>query len=203
MILQLFSIPVFFLIKYGYLALFIWSVLEGEIGLMLTGWLASRGEVFTFEGAFAVAVAGAFLGDNAVFLFGRLFERRAMEWLERSSWKKERVLAWFQRWGSALIVFERFIYGTHIPALLTIGMSGYSYWKFLLYDILGIILWAAAFLSIGYHFGQKAVELILFAQKNLVLVLFLLGIFFLLFLARQEEKEEKNNEGNRNEGEPL
>ena len=62
MLLQLFSLPVFVLMKYGYLALFIWSVLEGEIGLMLTGWLVSRGEVFTFEGAFAVAVAGAFLG---------------------------------------------------------------------------------------------------------------------------------------------
>ena len=203
MILQLFSIPVFVLMKYGYLALFLWSILEGEIGLMLTGWLASRGEVFTFEGAFAVAVAGAFLGDNAVYLFGRLFEHRAMAWLERSRWKKERVLAWFQKWGSSLIVFERFIYGTHIPALLTVGMSGYPYWKFLLYDILGILLWASAFLSIGYHFGQKAVELILFAQKNLVLVLFVLGIFFLLFLARQEEKEEKHEEENPTKGEPL
>ena len=193
MLLQLFSLPVFVLVKYGYLALFIWSILEGEIGLMLTGWLASRGGVFTFEGAFAVAVAGAFIGDNAVFLFGRLFERRAMAWLERSSWKKERVLTWFQRWGSLLIVFERFIYGTHIPALLTVGMSGYPYLKFLFFDIVGIILWAAVFLSIGYHFGQQAVNLVLFIQKNFVLVLFILGIFSLIYFAvSQPDKNDKD-----------
>ncbi len=194
MLLQLFSLPVLVLMKYGYLALFIWSVLEGEIGLMLTGWLVSRGEVFTFEGAFAVAVAGAFLGDNAVFLFGRLFERRAMAWLERSSWKKERVLAWFRKWGSSLIVFERFIYGTHIPALLTIGMSGYPYLKFLFFDILGIVLWAATFLTIGYEFGQQAINLVLFIQKNFVLVLFVGILFFTIFYALRSQ--------NGNEGEP-
>jgi len=191
MILQLFSIPVYVLVKYGYLALFLWSILEGEIGLMLTGWLASTHQVFSFEKAFLVAIAGAFIGDTSLFLFGRLFERRALAWLERSRWEKERVLDWFRRWGSSLIVFERFIYGTHIPALLTIGMSGYPFWKFLLFDILGILLWAFTFLSIGYHFGQQAIDLILFAQKNLVLVLFVLGIFFLLFLSRKEENHHE------------
>ncbi|WP_456432922.1 DedA family protein [Nitratifractor sp.] len=194
MLLQLFSLPVLVLIKYGYWALFLWSVLEGEIGLMLTGWLASMGEVFSFDKAYLVAVAGAFLGDNAVYLFGRLFERRAMEWLERSTWKKERVLAWFRRWGAGLIVFERFIYGTHIPALLTIGLSGYPYLKFLLFDIIGILLWAATFLTIGYHFGRQAINLVLFIQKNFVLVLFVGLLFFTIVYALHSQDD--------NEGDP-
>lgn len=193
MLLQLFSIPVFVLMKYGYTALFLWSIMEGEIGLMLTGWLASVGEVFTLDKAYLVAICGAFIGDNAVFLFGRLFEKKAQRWLERSPGRKERVLAWFRKWGAWLIVFERFIYGTHIPALLTVSMSGYPYLKFLFFDIIGILLWAATFLGLGYFFGQQAIELILFAQKNLVLVLFILFIFFLLFLAQKDEEDPQGD----------
>ncbi|ADV46238.1 DedA family protein [Nitratifractor salsuginis DSM 16511] len=194
MLLQLFSLPVFVLMKYGYVALFIWSIMEGEIGLMLTGWLISQGEVFTFDKAYLVAIAGAFIGDNAVFLFGRLFEKKALHWLEKRPGRREQVVAWFQKWGSWLIVFERFIYGTHIPALLTVSMSGYSYMKFLFYDIIGILLWAAAFLSIGYFFGQQAIELILFAQKNIVLVLFVIIIFLVLFIAQKDEEEDSEKD---------
>jgi membrane protein DedA with SNARE-associated domain len=176
--------------KYGYVALFIWSIMEGEIGLMLTGWLISQREVFTFDKAYLVAVCGAFIGDNAVFLFGRLFEKKALHWLEKRPGRREQVVAWFQKWGAWLIVFERFIYGTHIPALLTVSMSGYSYLKFLFYDIIGILLWAAAFLSIGYFFGQRAIDLILFAQKNLVLVLFVTALFFFIFLSQRDEEDK-------------
>ena len=189
MILQLFAYPVHWLEHYGYLALFLWSVTEGEIGLMLTGWLVSIHKVFTFEHAFLVAVAGAFLGDNAVFLFGRLFEKRAIAWLERKPGRKERAMGWLKRWGALVIVFERFVYGTHIPALLTIGMSGYSYWKFLFYDVLGILLWAATFLSVGYFFGQSAINLILLVQKNLLVVLFFLALFAAFVYSQKKEED--------------
>lgn len=187
MILQLFALPVHWLEHEGYLALFIWSITEGEIGLMLTGWLISIHKVFTFEHAYLVAISGAFIGDNAVFLFGRLFEKRALRWLARKPGRKEKFIAWFRRWGAWLIVFERFIYGTHIPALLTIGMSGYSYWKFLVFDILGILLWAATFLSIGYYFGQSAIDLILLIQKNIFAVLFFLFLFTLFLYSQKDE----------------
>ncbi len=189
MLHQLFSIPILFLSTYGYVALFIWSLLEGEIGLMLAGYLASTGRVFSLEEAYFVAISGAFIGDNAIFVFGRLFERRAKRWLEQNPSRKRRVLAWFQKWSAWLIIFERFIYGTHIPALLTVSMSGYSYLKFLLFDIIGIVLWAALFLSLGYFFGQDAIELILFIQKNIFLVIFILIIFILLFIAQMDDKK--------------
>lgn len=79
------------------------------------------------------------------------------------------------------IVFERFIYSTHIPALLTIGMSGYSFWKFLISDLVGIVLWAFVFVSIGYHFGHSAIAMALFVQKNLVLVVFITAMFLLFY----------------------
>jgi membrane protein DedA with SNARE-associated domain len=184
MVANIFSYPVHLLLMHGYAALFVWSVLEGEIGLMLAGWLASEHRVFTYSDVIMVAMAGAVLGDLLVFMAGRLFEKRALAWLDAHPDKKRMALAWLRKWGPFVIVFERFVYGTHIPVLLTIGMSGYRFAKFLFFDILGIVLWAFTFVSIGYFFGHNAIDLILFAQKNLFVVLFFLLLFTLILFSQ-------------------
>ncbi len=166
---------------YGYGALFVWSVLEGEIGLMLAGWMASEHLVFSYQKIILVAAIGALLGDIATFSFGRLFKNKARFWLEKHPDKKAQVRRFIDKYGEFVIVFERFVYGTHIPVLLTFGMSGYPLLKFLLFDLIGIILWAITFVSIGYYFGKEAVSIILIIQKNIVLVLFFLIIFVILW----------------------
>jgi membrane protein DedA with SNARE-associated domain len=70
-------------------------------------------------------------------------------------------------------------------------MSGYAFAKFLLFDIVGIVLWAFTFVSIGYYFGHNAIDLILFIQKNLVLVLFVLGLFLFLMRTVGQNDDEK------------
>ena len=188
MITTFFSYPVHLLLAHGYVALFIWSVLEGEIGLMLAGWLASEHLVFSYEKVILVAIAGAFLGDMFTFTFGRVFEKRALAWLQHHPKQYKRVKMWLKRWGAIVIIFERFIYGTHIPVLLSLGMSGYSFWKFLLFDIIGIVLWAVTFVSIGYYFGRSAIDIILLVQKNIFVVLFFLILFLTIFYTKQEKR---------------
>ena len=181
MLLKFFNYPIKFLMLYGYGALFVWSVLEGEIGLMLAGWMASEHLVFSYQKIILVATIGALLGDIATFSFGRLFKKKARFWLEKHPDKKVQVQKFIDRYGEYVIVFERFVYGTHIPVLLTFGMSGYSFLKFLFFDLIGVIVWAVTFVSIGYYFGKEAVSLILLVQKNVVVVLFFLALFLILW----------------------
>ena len=56
--------------QYGYAAVFVGSVLEGETMLVLAGLAAHRGYL-SLQWVMAVAVAGAFLGDLICFLTGR------------------------------------------------------------------------------------------------------------------------------------
>ena len=185
--LHLFMIPIEILTHYGYTALFIWSIMEGEIGLMLSGWLSSRGEVFTVEGAILTAILGAMIGDISLFIFGKLFQKRAKSWLDKERGRAEKFSKWFQRWGAWVIIFERFIYGTHILALLTIGVSGYSFLKFLIFDIFGIILWAITFVYIGYYWGESAIDFILFIQKNLLVFISIVVVVIFIFIIRREK----------------
>ncbi len=178
--LEIFMFPVQLLLHYGYTALFIWSLFEGEIGLMLAGWLISQGKVFTYEHAIIVAISGAIIGDFTVFTIGKLLGKKARRWLCKRYREKQRSIEkWFKKWGAWVVVLERFIYGTHIPALLTVGMSGFGFFKFLFFDIIGVVLWAFTFVTIGYYFGQDAIQIILFVQKNILLVLFLVVLFVL------------------------
>ena len=180
MLLAIFSYPIKLLLTYGYIALFIWSILEGEIGLMLSGFLASNKEVFSFANIIIISSIGAFIGDNTLFLLGRFFEPKAKKWLAKYKGRGLSIQNYFRKYGAFVIIFERFIYGTHIPALLIVGLSKYPYAKFLIYDIIGILLWSAVFTSIGFYFGNTAIDIIIFAQKNLLVVLFVAVLFYLL-----------------------
>jgi membrane protein DedA with SNARE-associated domain len=68
--------------------------------------------------------------------------------------------------------------------MLTFGMMGYSYIKFFIYEIIGTFLWAITFTSIGYYFGNKAIELIILIQKDLVAFLFL--VFIIVFFIKNK-----------------
>jgi len=183
--LHFFVFPLKLLITHGYLALFIWSILEGEIGLMLSGWLASKHIVFEYEKVILIAVTGAFIGDLITFSFGKLFKKEAQNWLDKHPQKAKIVRSFIKRWGTLVIIFERFVYGTHIPTLLTLSMGGYSFFKFLIFDILGVILWAFTFVSIGYFLGSHAIEIVVLIQKNIVVMFFILFVIFIIWLVKK------------------
>ena len=161
----------------GYPFLFIWSILEGEIGLMLAGWLSSN-NIFEFKKVLLIAISGAMIGDIIVFSIGKLYSKQAKEWLNKNT-NKEKLEMLVQKYSIFLIIFERFIYGTHIPLLLIFGISGYNFKKWLLLDFIGIMLWAIGFVSIGYFFGQDVIESVMFFQKEL-LILFLIVIVIVI-----------------------
>ncbi len=189
MILELFAYPVRLLLAHGYIALFIWSVMEGEIGLVLAGWLAQQGRVFSYEDVIWVATVGALIGDTITFSIGKFFEKKALTWLDAHPDKKQLAHRWIRRYGPFIIIFERFIYGTHIPVLLTLGLTGYSYLKFYFYEIIGVVLWAVTFTSIGYYFGDTAIQFIVLIQKNMLALLFILIVLIWLFKAKKEESD--------------
>jgi len=169
---------------FSYSILFIWSIFEGEIGLALAGFLSKNGH-FIFENIIFIAITGALIGDISLFLFGKIFSQKAQKWLTRYSIKITSIEKWFNKNAPLLIIFERFIYGTHIPSLLLISLSGYSFFKFLIADIIGVTLWALTFTTLGYYFGHNVIDMILLAQRHISLVLLLLFAILLIILNKK------------------
>ena len=142
--------------QYGYIAVFVGSVLEGETLLALAGVAAQRGYL-NLQWVIAVATAGAFLGDQVCFLIGRWFGVRVLaRWprLEPSIARADALLA---RRGAVIVVGLRFIYGLRTAGVLAIGMSRMGWLRFASLNLVGALLWAPIVAGAGYVLGN-AVE---------------------------------------------
>jgi membrane protein DedA with SNARE-associated domain len=169
----------------GYGVLFVWSLLEGEIGLMLGGYLSREG---TLQLGYVVAIAfcGALISDTALYLIGRHYRIRALKLALRDIRKTYAVRRWLLRYGGWIIVFDRFIYGTHIPAMLTVGMVRYPFGRFILLEIIGVALWSVTFTMLGYLFGKEVVNIVQAVQHNLLLAI--VGTLVILLLWKTKRK---------------
>ena len=150
--------------QYGYLAIFIGTLLEGETVLLLGGFAAHRGYL-ELPWVIAIATAGGFLGDQILFFLGR---RHGAHILARfPSWqdRAKRVHALFQRFHAPLIVLVRFLYGLRIVGPIVIGSSGVPPARFFIYNLIGAVIWALLFGVLGFVFGH-AVTLALADIQN-------------------------------------
>jgi membrane protein DedA with SNARE-associated domain len=145
--------------QYGYLAVLVGALLEGETILLIAGFAARRGYL-DLGGVIAVAATGGFLGDQGFFWLGRLRGNAVIaRWpkLQSHSGKVNALLARHHAW---IIVGIRFMYGLRAAGPILIGMSEVGALRFAAFNLIGAILWAVLIGGAGYLFGQ-ALELVL------------------------------------------
>lgn len=142
--------------RYGYAAVFIGSVLEGETLLVLAGLAALRGYL-DIVWVVAIGTIGGFLGDLICFYVGRRFGGRVLARWPRLMPAVARADALLARRGATVVVGLRFIYGLRLAGLLAIGMSRMPLLRFARFGLLGALLWALIVAGVGYLLGN-AVE---------------------------------------------
>jgi membrane protein DedA with SNARE-associated domain len=145
--------------QYGYLAVLVGAILEGETILLIAGF-ASHSGYLNLGGVVAVAAAGGFLGDQAFFWLGRLRGNRVIARWPKLQAHARKVNTLLERHHSWIIVGIRFMYGLRVAGPVLIGMSGVGPLRFAAFNLIGAILWAALIGGAGYLFGQ-ALELML------------------------------------------
>ena len=130
-------------------------VLPSEIPLNLVGaWSGARGEP-NIGVMFTVAVMCAVVGDNLCFLLGT----RLMPYLNRirRGSKTYAALVWvkrnMRRNAGAAIIIARFIPSARLLLTILLGSVRFPWPMFFVFDTLGVLLWAAQALAIGYLGG--------------------------------------------------
>ncbi|MFC5519961.1 DedA family protein [Polaromonas jejuensis] len=141
------------LAQYGYLAVFVGSVLEGETVLVLAGFAAHQGYL-SFPLVITLAFCGGTLGDQISFFIGRYYGAPLLSRFPRLASRAQPINQWIQHYQTGLIVGVRFMYGFRIAGPLVIGMSDVSAWRFLLLNLLGAAIWAVLIAGAGYLFGE-------------------------------------------------
>ena len=170
--------------------------LPGETALVAFGVLAAQGN-YGIEWVIVVAAAGAIIGDNlGYWLIGRLGGRALFErwgWLRRYS---ERVLPAAERimdkHGGKTVFFGRFIAILRFTAAWVAGLGRMHWWKFLIWNALGGIIWATSVGLVAYYSGHAAANAIgrygLFAAIGIIAALVVLALGYRLVGRRIERR---------------
>lgn len=139
--------------QYGYGAVFVGSLLEGETILLLAGAAAHKGYL-SVAAVVALAFCGGTLGDQILFAVGRRHGTALLARYPRLATRAESVKALIERNQNWLIVGVRFMYGLRLIGPLVIGMSAVSARRFVLLNLLGAAIWAPLVVGAGYLFGH-------------------------------------------------
>ena len=81
-----------------------------------------------------------------------------------------------------MLLFIKFLYGTRILTILYLSMQRLRLGTFLLFDLIGTMLWLAVIVSLGYLVGRSVgIEgVVTSVQKAEVALLLLLALFFVV-----------------------
>jgi membrane protein DedA with SNARE-associated domain len=137
------------LATYGYLAVLVGSLLEGESMLVLAGFAAQQGHL-SFPAVVLIAFVAGTTGDQIFFWVGRAWGAALLRRFPAIECRARRVWQLLQRYDALLIVGIRFMYGLRIAGPIAMGACGVARGRFAAYNLLGAAIWASAVAGFGY-----------------------------------------------------
>ena len=156
--------------QYGLLLVFL-NVLVEQAGvpvpavptLVVAGALAATDRL-PVSGVVLAAVLACLVGDLAWYAAGRRFGSGVMRTICRISLSPdscvERSELHFQRWRGQILLIAKFVPGLATVAPPLTGAMGLPLSRFLLFDGIGSLLWAAVAIGLGYAFATQIDDLL-------------------------------------------
>ncbi|EGJ48891.1 DedA family protein [Desulfocurvibacter africanus] len=142
------------IVTYGYLAIMLGTFLEGEMILVLGGFLAHQGYL-SLPGVIIAAFVGSMLTDQMFFLLGRFrgrpFLRKRPALLNRIA-RADNLLT---RHRVPVTLGFRFLYGMRTVIPFALGLSSIRLALFVPLNAIGALIWASAGGSLGFVFGRS------------------------------------------------
>lgn len=146
----------FFGIIFAESGLFVGFFLPGDSLLFSAGFLASQGylDIIILT---IISFAGAVLGDNFGYWFGRkvgpaIFRKERSIFFHKEYLEKAK--RFYEAHGAKTIVLARFLPVVRTFAPILAGVGSMNYRIFLFYNFLGAILWGVGITLAGYFLGN-------------------------------------------------
>jgi membrane protein DedA with SNARE-associated domain/rhodanese-related sulfurtransferase len=177
-----------FVERYGYLLLFVWVLAEQAAlpvpssPLLIAVGALIRGGRLSAVPAIACCVAGSLVADSIWFQLGRHRGKRVLKFVCRISIEPDSCVHLtenaFIRYGLKTLLIVKFIPGLNAVAAPLAGDSGISSGLFVIVDALGVIIWSASYMAIGYIFTGQLEKVFDYVQRmGSGFLILLVGLF--------------------------
>jgi len=178
--------------EYGYIVLFFWSILEGELGLIMAGIMSHTGHMNVGLSIF-IAGLGGFTGDQIYFYIGRYSKRYIHKKMHKHRRKFAVAHLLLKKYGWPLIFIQRYLYGLRTVIPMSIGLTRYSAGKFAFINLLSAWVWAALTILPAWYFGEEILGVLKYAKAHWYFALPVAGLF-LWTIYKIMKRIEKNLE---------
>jgi len=175
---QSWTYAILFLIIFCETGLVVTPLLPGDSLLFAAGAVAAmQGNPIEISVLVPLLLLAAFIGDNTNYTIGRFLGLKVYEKNYRLIKRKylDETHAFYERHGGKTLVIARFMPIVRTFAPFVAGVGTMSYRRFLMFCIIGNLLWVNTFSWAGYFFGNIPA-----VKRNFSLVVF--GIIFVSFI---------------------
>ncbi len=170
---------------YGYVALFIGMLIEGELALLATAFAVHQVPM-TIPLIILVATVAIQLTDWFHFWVGRFAAVKFLTKRPGLSRRVKRVSTWINRYPNLFLIIYRYIYGFRTVLPIAIGLSEISIYRFAIFSLISAIIWATSYTLLGYYLGETIIKHIAFVkQYEWYIIIGIILLIILLFLGRQ------------------
>ncbi len=193
---------VLFAVIFAESGLLIGMFLPGDSLLFVAGFLAFKGDLNIWA-LIPMLFIAAFAGDQVGYTTGRLggekfFKNENARILKKSHVDKTKTF--FDKHGSKTIVIARFVPIVRTLAPIMAGTAKMEYKKFVVFNVIGALIWTTGITLAGYFLGQsigaETIDKYLLPIIALVVLLSLSPAIFEFIRHRISKKQLSSTEGN-------
>lgn len=181
------------LATYGYIGLFLYSLGGGFVAIIGAGVLSFMGKMDLSMSIMVAFIANA-LGDVLLFYMARYQKTTMMEGLRKHRRKLALSHLMMKKYGSWIILFQKFVYGIKTLIPIAIGLTKYDFKKFAILNVLSAGVWALVFGLGSYYSGSALVKVAeTIGEKPWIapLIVLLFGSLLWLYLVKATKKKIK------------
>ncbi|HKD85694.1 MAG TPA: VTT domain-containing protein [Terriglobales bacterium] len=199
-----------FVVQYGYALLFLWVLVEqGGLPVPATPLILAAGALagqkrMSFALVIVAATAACVAADFFWYSIGKRRGAIVLNILCRIALEPDscvrRTETRFAKWGARTLLICKFVPGLNTAAPALAGMVNISYSRFVLFDLLGALLWTLAYALLGFLFSKQLDRIAKDAHLlgGGLLVLFLTGVVaYVLYRWRERERFLQQVKGDR------
>jgi membrane protein DedA with SNARE-associated domain len=173
-------------------------VVPSEVVLPFAGYLVFLGKM-SFWLAVIVASIGSLIGTLIDYYIGFYLGRAAILRYGRYFRLNEKHLAtserWFAKYGEMTVLLARFVPAIRALVGFPAGIAEMKLWKFIAYSTIGIVVWDAILIYLGFLAGQNSSAIIntlsrIFLPIEIVAVLIAI-VALVLWIRRRSAKSQQ------------
>ena len=146
-----------FVENWGYIAVFLGSLVEGESIIFIAGFLAHEGYL-SLPKIIVISFLGTLFADQTLYFMGHFYGKTILNKFPTLQPRADRAFHLLKRYHVLFILSFRFIYGIRIISPIVIGTSGIDIKKFVILNFIAAIIWSVVSCVTAYYLAHLIID---------------------------------------------